>query len=151
GALLQAPGHDDAGAARERLGGVLREVAPDVDPEERRVTVRPVPRGVADPRAVRDREVRHRGPVRRVAQLRVVGDVAYDRDLVVARHCGVTSLGARSGRQAGAGEEAVFSSRCVCFFAGRSRTLYRMTSSARFRTRSSSAWTEGSAVKFTTA
>src|SRR5439155_10479671 len=93
GTLLQPAGHYDPAAARERLGGVLRQAPPAVDREERRVAVRPVAGRVTDPRGIRDPEVGHRGAVRRVAQLGIIREVANDRDLVVARHGAVPLLG----------------------------------------------------------
>src|SRR4051794_1002592 len=86
GALLEAPGDHHARPPRERLGRVLGQGTPAVDREERRFAVGPVARGVADPRRVRDAEVRDRRPVGRVPQLRVVRQDADDGDLVIARH-----------------------------------------------------------------
>src|SRR4051812_41618551 len=99
GALLEAPGDDHARPPRERLRRVLGPGAPAVDGEERRLAVGPVAGGVADPRRIRDPEVRDRRAVGRVAQLRVVRQVAHDGDLVVARHGAFPLLSSLTPRQ----------------------------------------------------
>ena len=91
---LQAAGDDDAGAAVERLGHVLRGIAPDRAAHEQGLPVLPlVALAVEGPRRGRDGEVGHGGAGRREPQLRVAGDVADDGDDGVASHGESSSLG----------------------------------------------------------
>ena len=91
---LQASGDDDAGAAAEGLGDVLRGVAPDRAAHEQGLPVLPlVALAVERARGGRDGEVRHGGAGRGEPQLRVAGDVADDGDDGVASHSESSSLG----------------------------------------------------------
>src|SRR5215211_8116136 len=149
GAHLQATRDDDTRPARQRLRDVLRERAPGVDGEVRRLAVLPVARLVLVALVDRDAELHNRGAVRRVAQLGIVREVSRDDDLVVARHLHhlpiLVSAPGSDGVRPGGG------SRCGYAAASpRTTTLNRITSSASRRIRSSSMMTPGSAVNSTT-
>src|SRR6266571_3631544 len=80
---LEAADDHAAGALAQAPVDVLRLVPPDVHPEERRLAVLPAV-GVPQPLADGEPEVGHREAGRRGPQLRVVGQVAHEGDLVVA-------------------------------------------------------------------
>src|ERR687898_619774 len=121
---LQAPGHDDARATRQRPGLIL---VPTVDGHSE----------LDDGRAVR-----------RVAELWVVREVSHDDDLVLARHLRHLPFrdplpGGSQCREGG--------SRLFAYAASpRTTTLNRNTSSASWSARSSSSIRAGSAVNSTT-
>src|SRR6266508_1490352 len=85
--LLQPTLDNHPGAPRERLGDVLRRLAPHVAGQEQRVAVLPLTGLlVQEPRRGRDAELRDRGARRGEAQLRIVDQVADDRDYGVSCH-----------------------------------------------------------------
>src|SRR5699024_1927654 len=87
GALLQAALCDDAGALLQRLGHVLRGVAPDGAAQEQSLAVLPLVRlTVEHARGGRDGERRDRDAGLRETQLGISGEVADHRDDGVIRH-----------------------------------------------------------------
>ena len=99
GALLQTALHDDAHAALQRLGDVLRRLAPHRAGEEQRIAVLPlVGLLVERARRRRDPEVRHGRTRGGEAQLRVVNEVADHRDDGLACHESSLSVGSDQSR-----------------------------------------------------
>src|SRR5690606_1099404 len=91
--LLEAPLCDHAGTLLERLGQVLRGVAPDGAAQEQRLAVDPlVPLLVERARRRRDREARDRDAGLGEAQLRVGGQVADNGDDGVVGHAQAVSF-----------------------------------------------------------
>ena len=83
--LPQPPGDDDPHPALQALGDVLRRLAPHVTGQEQAVAVLPLPGGVVpEPRRRGHPEPRHRLSRRGETQLRIVDEVARDRDLGIA-------------------------------------------------------------------
>src|SRR6266704_6686719 len=95
GTLPQPADHDAPGALLEGLGDVLGLLPPDVDPEERRLAVLPAV-AFPHPGGHGQAEVGHGGPVGGEPQLRVVGQVPDQHDLVVDCHQ-YPSLASRAG------------------------------------------------------
>src|SRR5689334_17645020 len=87
--LLEAALHDDAGAAGQGLGDVLRRLPPDVAAQEQRLAVLPLARLLVErARGGRDGEVRDRRTGRGEAQFRVGRQVADHGDDGVSGHRG---------------------------------------------------------------
>ena len=83
--LPQPPGDDDPHPALQALGDVLRRLPPHVAGQEQAVTVLPLPgRVIPEPRRRGHPEPRHRLPGRGEPQLRIVDEIARDRDLGIA-------------------------------------------------------------------
>src|SRR5699024_3529632 len=122
GALLEAALRDDAGALLERLGHVLRGIAPDGAAQEQRLAVLPLVRLTVE-HAVgrRDGERRDRDAGVCDEQLRVGGESAEHRDDGVIRHgCSTAPGWGGAVRGSAAADQA----------ASRRMTLVRMTESA---------------------
>ena len=84
---LESALHDDAHAALQRLGDVLRRLAPHRAGEEQRIAVLPLVALLVERAGRRrDPEVRHRGTRGGEAELRVVDEVADDGDDRLACH-----------------------------------------------------------------
>src|SRR4051812_6510377 len=126
--LLQAALHDDAGAAGQGLGDVLRRLPPDVAAQEQRLAVLPLARLLVE-RAGRGRdgEVRDRRTGRGEAQFRVGRQVADHRDDGVSSH-----------RESPSAQALAAAGLAAARLASRRMTLVRSTVSCRDSWRSSS-------------
>ena len=83
--LPKPPGDDDPHPALQALGDVLRRLAPHVAGQEQAVAVFPLAGGVVpEPRRRGHPEPRYRLSRRGETQLRIVDEVARDRDLGIA-------------------------------------------------------------------
>src|SRR5947207_1573059 len=102
--LAQPSGDDHAGAPLQRLGDVLRRLPPHRAGQEQRLAVLPFAgRLVHEPRRRGDAELGDRRTGRGETQLRVVGQVADDRDGGVSCHGSLLERTAMCRRSGGHG------------------------------------------------
>src|SRR5205807_7617552 len=135
---LEAAGDEDASALLNGLADVLPHVAPAHDIEEGRRLFPFLGLAVLPAAVDGDTEVRLRLARSGEPQFGVAGDVAHDGHVVAICHLYAPFASALAVGAAALDAAAATSS-------GRRITLWRSTSSARKRTRSSSDITEGSA------